>query len=149
MDRLLAAALPEADAAERARLASLADGSPGRALALAEEEGLRIAARAEEVLAAAPDFDLRRAYALADELGRTEGGFSTFMDLLRAGLARRVRDAARGHRGRAALVRPGEVWQALGRLQSETERFNLDKRQALVSGIALLNGTRLDVFTGA
>jgi DNA polymerase-3 subunit delta' len=41
------------------------------------------------------------------------------------------------------------VWQALGRLQSETERFNLDKRQALVSGIALLNGTRLDVFTGA
>jgi len=32
----------------------------------------------------------------------------------------------------------GEVWHALTRLQDETERFALDKRQALVQAIGLL-----------
>jgi len=33
------------------------------------------------------------------------------------------------------------VWHALARLQSETERFNLDKRHAVLSSLALLNET--------
>ena len=76
------------------------------------------------------------------------------MDLLRAALGA-VREGcgrarpAQARLGRAGPCAWGDVWQALGRLQDETERFNLDKRQALVSGIALLNGTRLDVITGA
>jgi DNA polymerase-3 subunit delta' len=57
-----------------------------------------------------------------------------------------VRAAARGaadpEQARIAGMRPlaawGEVWQALGRLQDETERFHLDKRQAIVSGLSLL-----------
>jgi hypothetical protein len=32
------------------------------------------------------------------------------------------------------------VWQALSRLQDETEWFNLDKRQALVAGSGMLSG---------
>ncbi len=149
MERLLAAALPEMPEAERARLADLAEGSPGRALLLAEEEGLRIAGRVDEILAAAPAIDLRRAYALADELGRSDIGFSTFMDLLLAALARQVREAARASADAAGLAGPDRVWQALGRLQGETERFNLDKRQALVSAFALLNGSPIEVFPGA
>ena len=46
--------LPELAADERGRLVTLAEGSPGRALLLAEEEGLAIAGLVDEVLAALP-----------------------------------------------------------------------------------------------
>jgi DNA polymerase-3 subunit delta' len=32
------------------------------------------------------------------------------------------------------------VWHALTRLQDETERFSLDKRQAIVAGLGMLSG---------
>ena len=84
---------------------------------------------------------------VADALGRSETGFSTFMDLLRADLAAAVRDTVRGRADpeqlRVASLRPldawGEVWQGLTRLQDETERFSLDKRQALIQGLGLLS----------
>ena len=70
------------------------------------------------------------------------------MDLLRAALAAAVATALRGQadEGQARLValRPldawGDVWHGLTRLKDETERFNLDKRQAIISGLALLTG---------
>ena len=96
MGELLAAYLPDLPEDERGRLITLAEGSPGRALKLAEAEGLKIAALVDEVLAALPDFSPARAYALADTLLRGESGFSTFMDMLRAGLAAAVREAVRG-----------------------------------------------------
>ena len=149
METLLARFLPDLSAPERSRLAALAEGSPGRALALAEEEGLKLAGLADEVLRGLPGFPLLRAYDIADALGRTEGGFATFMELLRRGLARAVRESVRGKadpvQQRVAALRPldawGDVWHALTRLQDETERFNLDKRQAIISGIAMLNGS--------
>jgi DNA polymerase-3 subunit delta' len=71
------------------------------------------------------------------------------MDLLRAGIAAAVRDSVRGRadpeQERLAALRPldawGEVWHGLTRLQNETERFALDKRQALVASVGLLTGT--------
>jgi DNA polymerase III subunit delta' len=149
METLLARYLPGLQGAERANLAALAEGSPGRALALAEEEGLKLAGLVDEVLRGLPNFPLLRAYELADGLGRSEGGFATFMELLRRGLARAVREAVRGSadpvQSRVAGLRPldawGDLWDALTRLQDETERLNLDKRQAIISGIAMLNGS--------
>ena len=149
LQELLSRYLPELDAAGRTRLAALAEGSPGRALALAEAEGLKLAGLVDEVLRALPDFPLLRAYEMADALGRSDGGFTTFMELLRQGLARAVRESARGRgdavQSRIAGLRPldawGDVWHALTRLQDETERLNLDKRQAVISGIAMLNGS--------
>jgi DNA polymerase III subunit delta' len=151
MRELLGAYLPEFSETDHARLAALVEGSPGRALTLAAEEGLKIAALVDEVIRGLPEFPLARAYDIADTLGRSEVGFSTFMDLLRAAISRALRAAARGHREtedqRLAGLRPlddwGDVWHALTRLQDETEHFNLDKRQAIVSGIALLNGSHM------
>jgi DNA polymerase-3 subunit delta' len=148
MDQLLAPYLPELAANERGRLVTVAEGSPGRALLLAEAEGLAIANLVNEVLAALPDLKLQRAYALADSLMRGDTAFSNFMDLLRAGIATAVRDVVRGRadeeQSRLVALRPldawGDVWHALTRLQDETERFNLDKRQAIVSGLAMLGG---------
>jgi DNA polymerase-3 subunit delta' len=101
------------------------------------------------VLTGLPNLPESRGYEIADALGRTDTGFSTFMDLLRAGLAAAVRESARGRAdpeqerlvSQRRLDAWGEVWHGLTRLQDETERFALDKRQAIVTGLSLL-GTR-------
>jgi DNA polymerase-3 subunit delta' len=146
MAELLARYLPEMPDDDRGRLITLAEGSPGRALMLAEEEGLKVATLVDRVLMDLPNLPQSRGYEIADALGRTETGFSTFMDLLRGGLAAAVRESARGRadpeQERLVSQRPldawGEVWHGLTRLQDETERFALDKRQAIVAGLALL-----------
>ncbi len=146
MADLLARALPDLGEAERGRLATLAEGSPGRALLLAEAEGLAIAALVDGVLGALPSLPPQRAYEIADRLGRGETGFTTFMDLLRAALATALRETLRGRadpeQERLVSLRPlaawGDVWHGLTKLQDETERFALDKRQAIVAGLALL-----------
>lgn len=150
MGALLADYLPDTPADQRDRLVTLAEGSPGRAMLLMEEEGIAIAALVDKVLADMPNLPANRAYEVADALGRSDTGFSTFMDLLRTGIAAAVRDTARGRadpdQARLAALRPldawGEVWHGLTRLQDETERFALDKRAALVQGLGLLSGSR-------
>ena len=147
--RLLANYLPELGADERGRLVTLAEGSPGRALTLADDQGLAVAAMVDKLLADMPDVPLSRGYEIADALGRGETGFSTFMDLVRAALAAAVRESVRGRadpdQQRLVALRPldawGELWQGLTKLQDDTERFALDKRQAIVAGIGLLVGT--------
>jgi DNA polymerase-3 subunit delta' len=148
MERLLQTYLPDLDTDERGRLIIVAEGSPGRALMLAQEEGLAIATLVNEVLAALPDLKPARTYAVADKVVPGDTAFSNFMDLLRSGIAAAVRDVARGRgdpeQSRLVALRPldawGDVWHALTRLQDETERFNLDKRHAVVAGLGLLSG---------
>lgn len=148
MQTLLARYLPEVAAEERARLAVLAEGSPGRALRLADEEGVAMAKLVDEVLAGLPRFGTARAHSVVDRLGRADTAFSTFMELLLGKLSTAVRAGARGQadaeQRRLLALRPleawGEVWHALSQLSDETERFSLDKRQAVVSGLALLDG---------
>ena len=145
MHHVLATYLPEMDAADRSRLCAIAAGSPGRALLLAQERGLLLANLAGEVLAALPGLPALRAFEIAEKLGgRAQDDFTPFMTLLRDGLAEIVRRAARGQAERLLTLRPlaewAELWQSLTRIQDETERLNLDRRQALLSSIAMLNG---------
>jgi DNA polymerase-3 subunit delta' len=139
---------PGLDPAERDRLAGLAEGSPGRALALAAGDGVKLAGLVSEVLENLPRLDTGRAHGVADALGRDDEAFSTFMDMLRTAVAAAVRDAARGcaDPGQIRLIgaRPldawVDVWHGLCRLQDETEAFHLDRRQAIVTGLTLLAG---------
>lgn len=148
MARLLAMYLPERDQDDRDRLITLAEGSIGRALAMADEDGIAVATMVDNLLASLPDVPLSRGHDVADALGRGETGFHLFTDQLIAGIAALVRDTVRGRadpeQQRLAALRPleawGELWQGLLRLQDETERFALDKRQALVSCVAMLTG---------
>jgi DNA polymerase-3 subunit delta' len=148
MGRLLGQYLPGLSAGERGRLITLAEGSPGRAIMLVEDEGLKIAALVDKLLSDLPAVPISRGYEIADMLGRSETGFSTFMDLVRAGVAAAIRESVRGRadpdQQRIVALRPldawGELWQGLTRLQDETERFALDKRQAIVAGIGMLSG---------
>ena len=142
---VLRTALPDMPPADHATLAEMAEGSPGRALVLAEEGGLKLAAMIREVLQAGPDIDLLRAYAMADAL-REQAAFETFMGLLQRGIASAVTASIRGTadpvqerlvRSRSA-VRWAETAEAIGRLALETEQSNMDRRQATVAGLALL-----------
>jgi len=153
MARLLAILLPERDADDRGRLATLAEGSPGRALQLAASGGVSTAETVGKVLDALPGLGqegaIARAHEVADALGRDEDAFTTFMDLLRAAIAAAVRDAARGRAdpdqarllGNRPLDAWVDVWHALTRLQDETEGAYLDRRQALVTSLGKLAGT--------
>ena len=146
MDAALAEYLPGSPPHERTRLAELSTGSPGRALLLAEDKGLQLAAVAAEVLDGVPALPMERAVAIAEQLGgRAEDRFTPFMTLLRDALSETVRRAARGAPERLASLRPlaewAEMWQSLTHIQDETERLNLDRRQALLSSIMLLNGS--------
>lgn len=148
MGQLLNTYLPDLDDGERGRLVTLAEGSPGRALRLADRKGLAAFTLVDKLLADLPNVTARRGYEIADALGRDEDAFSTFMDLLRTSLAAAVRESVRGRadpdQQRLVALRPldawGEVWHGLTRLQDETERFALDKRQAIVAGVGMLSG---------
>jgi DNA polymerase III subunit delta' len=145
MERVLALYLAEMAPGERAALAAMADGAPGRALALAEQGGLKIANLVAEVLAGAPGFSMLRAYEMADAL-REEDAFELFFTLLRAGIAAAVtahlRGAADAVQARLLSARGvadwGAAWARLGEIQRETAQHNLERRQAVVAGLSLL-----------
>jgi DNA polymerase-3 subunit delta' len=147
VETLLARYLPDLPPDERAAMAALAEGSIGRALTLGEGEGPAMAAQAARVLHAMPQG--LAALEVADAVARDEAGFSLFMELLRQGVGRLVRQGARGtpdsHQARLLELRSleswGGVWQALTELQDETERFALDRRQAVLAGLSLMAGT--------
>jgi hypothetical protein len=126
-------------------LGRIAEGAPGQAVLLSGEGALAIAGLVDEVLAEVPRFAVLRMHEVAERATKTETGFSTFMTLLLAGLGKAVRGAAARGEGQWGGGRPlaewGEVRHGLGRLLSETERFNLDKRTAVIAGLELLSGS--------
>ncbi|MSP03508.1 MAG: DNA polymerase III subunit delta' [Acetobacteraceae bacterium] len=148
MARLLKDYAPELSQDDRDRLVTLAEGSIGRALTVAADDGIAVAALVDNLLAALPNVPLSRGHEVADALGRNENGFHLFTAQLIAGIAALVRDTVRGRadpeQQRLVALRPleawGELWQGLLRVQDETERFALDKRQAFVSCVAMLTG---------
>jgi DNA polymerase-3 subunit delta' len=145
MLQALALYLPDFSAADRARLSGIAEGSVGRALALAEEGGLKLAGMVDEVLRAGPEIALSRAYEMSDSL-RDQAPFETFMGLLHRGIAAAVSAHVRGTADavqRALVAHRGPAWwaevaQRIARLADETERANMDRRQALVAGLAMM-----------
>ncbi len=145
MHQVLSLYLPAMQAAERARLAVLAEGSPGRALMLAEQGGLAVAGLVAEVFDKLPRFSLLRGYEMADQL-KEEAAFELFFTLLRGGIATAVttylRGAADDVQARLVGLRGvdgwGGIWARLGEIQRETERHNLERRQAVVTGLGLI-----------
>ncbi|MBL6077620.1 DNA polymerase III subunit delta' [Belnapia sp. T18] len=145
MQGLLGRWLPELGGPERAGLARIADGCPGRALLLAEGEGLALQSLVDEVLAGLPRLDPRLAQDIADRVTarRDAAALTTFMALLRRAMASGLRGAAREGtalrwaEGRS-LAEWSTLWEKLGRLADETERLNLDRKQAVLSSLGML-----------
>ncbi|MDJ0389831.1 DNA polymerase III subunit delta' [Roseomonas sp. E05] len=145
MDAVLGRWLPELQPEQRAVLARISGGAPGRALQLAEGDGLALQAQVETFLGALPRPDPRSLHQLADTLAAKRDGsaFVTFMELLRTGLGEAIRAAGRGQPAPGFIAaRPladwATLWDTLGRLADETETLNLDRKQAVLSGLSQL-----------
>jgi DNA polymerase-3 subunit delta' len=146
MAGLLTRWMPEMGGPDRLRLAQIADGCPGRALLLAEGEGLALQAMVDEVFTGLPRLDPRRIHDIADRVTtrRDAAALTTFLALLRRALAAGLRAAARGMApapwiGGRSLAEWSTLWEKLGRLADETERLNLDRKQAVLSGLGMLS----------
>ncbi|MFQ5985003.1 MAG: DNA polymerase III subunit delta' [Alphaproteobacteria bacterium] len=147
---------PDLEAEEVEALARLAEGSPGRALRLAEEGGLALYRELVDLLSGLPDLDVAAMHELADRLGRAdaEAAYRTTMDLLRGWLQRLIRYAAVGEgprelvEGEGALTcrllaRPGldrwwQVWDKIGRLAARADSVNLDRGQVVINAFTAL-----------
>ncbi len=140
MRQVLERLLPDMTEAERQTLITLGDGSPGRALALAADDGVALSGLVDGVLSQHDRPPGLWSYQLAERVLRRDNGFSTFIGLLSAAISTTMRSALR----ESNPARPPEAWARIGeelaRLCYETESLNLDKRQALLTGLSLLSG---------
>ncbi|MEE8270234.1 MAG: DNA polymerase III subunit delta' [Alphaproteobacteria bacterium] len=146
--------------ADRLAVARLADGSPGRALALVEAGGLELYRSLIGLLATLPDLDLVRLHKLGDRLGpaAAEAAYRTAVGLLDWWLTRLIRAIARGDAaadavaGEADLMRrlgagpphSGgldrwlEVWEKTHHLFARADSANLDRKQVILQAFMSL-----------
>jgi DNA polymerase-3 subunit delta' len=146
---------PELGEDERLALARLAEGSPGRALALARQGGIALYQELVRLLGALPSLPPLEIHALADRLARREQetAYRTWLDLLglclgrlvRAGVGRPEAEAVAGEGALAdrllAFAGPrrwAEAWEEISRLAGRTEAVNLDRKQMVLSALLTL-----------
>jgi DNA polymerase-3 subunit delta' len=143
---------PDIKAADAATLATLADGSIGRALELADEGGVELFRALIDIMADAPTFKITKLHALADQALRGDA-FRTLTGLLTWWLARVASLSAKGALGQSAEIVPGErgagerlmaaaapdtwadTWQQITHLAARTEAINLDKKRSLLAAL--------------
>ena len=128
----------EVNPEEALRLAHMAEGAPGRALALAAAGALAMDDAARELLAGLPLVDETRALSLAERFRGGEGPAQ--FALLFERLADRVHTLAadRAGQGIGSLDRWAEAWETLQRLPREVEALNLDRADALFTALSEL-----------
>lgn len=151
MELLLERYLPDWEAAERASLAHLSGGSPGRALLLAEKDGLALYREMIGLVAMAPDIDPAALHGLAERLARPggEASWNLAFDFLTDWSAAMIRKAATGKAAPPVLPEETEamariagdpalepwmaVWEKVAHLRRTVQTLNLDRRQSILS----------------
>ena len=148
---VIAMKYPEMDGAELEKLAILAEGSPGKAIRLAEMGGLPLYDKMIDILLTVPKLNTPQVHKLAVELGavKADAKYRLFMEYLSSWLQRLVRFSASGdtpyfiHAKEEALFqrlastsgvdRWIEVWEKMHTLEIRAETLNMDRKQLLVS----------------
>lgn len=128
----------EVNEEEAFRLASMAQGAPGRALALAAAGALSVDDAARTILEELPRLDEGLALSLADRFRGGEGPAQ--FNLLFERLAERVHAQTSTWAGQGAgpLDRWAQAWETLQRLPREVEALNLDRTDALFTALTEL-----------
>jgi DNA polymerase-3 subunit delta' len=128
----------EVSAEDALKLAAMAQGAPGKALALAAGQALALDEAARLLLADLPRVDDSFALSLADKFRGGEG--QAQFNLLFERLAERLhaQTAERAARGAGPLDRWAQAWDTLTRLPREVEALNLDRADALFSALTEL-----------
>ena len=156
MTEWLQQAHPGLSSQQRAQLVLLAEGSPGRAHALVEENGLELYDDMMNLLQGLPaGFDMAAAHVLADRLSGAgqESLFREFLELLRGFLERFIRAALTPER--QAQLTPGEsqllarlrpkhldpwigVWEKIDPWIDAVERLQMNRKHTLLLAFAQL-----------
>ncbi len=148
---LLARYRPDLAKPQAQALAGLAGGSIGRAIELADADGLALYRAILEILAQIPELDIARLYAFADRIARPEAEhiYRTTEELLLQFLARMVAQIARGGSavneliaGESAAMQPlaarchparwAELRDRIDRDFAAAELLNLDRKHAIL-----------------
>jgi DNA polymerase III subunit delta' len=158
---ILAARLEDYTDQERLALTVLADGSVGRALALASLGGLDLYRELVSLLAPLPELDVAGIHALGDRVARRgqEATYRTLIDLLLDWLTRMVRAGAEERRpvqilGDERTVidrlwqsgRPRawlEAWDSIRELTERADAVNLDRKQVVINVFTTLSNAAL------
>ena len=117
------------------RLARMAHGAPGRALALGAAEAIALDDAAREIVAQLPQLDEALALSLADRFrgGEGAGQFALLLERLAERVRTLVTEAAT--HGQGGLDRWAQAWETLQRLPREVEALNLDRTDALFAAL--------------
>lgn len=132
--RIVSQALPGLPPRETAELARLAEGSPGRALALAAAGGLELLHEMEALLGRLPQLDAAALDKHAEKVARAgDDSVAVLRDLLLWWIAERVK-AGLGTAGAPppGLDRWARLWENTRRLFERAEAASLDRKQALL-----------------
>ena len=127
------------DGEEAMRLAGMAKGSPGRALALAEADALEMDWVARDLLRQLPQSDEPALLALAGTF-RGQDGARRF-ELLFERLAEHVKTMVEDTAGRPGAGRPEpwiDAWEQLSSVPGEAEALNLDRQDAFWTAVGML-----------
>lgn len=153
LDSLLRRYRPDLADQARVTLVGLARGSIGRALMLARAGGLELYGEVLELLGQAPRMDVARCHALGDKVARDDETWHLFRDLVPGWLAAMTRMGAAGtppaadmpgaevmaRLCRAApLDRWVAVWEKTTHLLGRTEAVHLDRKQAVLATLLLI-----------
>ncbi len=130
-------------------IARMAEGSPGRALALIESGGLAAYRDLLSTLATLPDIDIQRLMTMADNFGsaKGEGAYRTYTELLQWWLSALIRAGARQsttavlpeeQEMRTRLLSRGldpwlAVWEKTRDLLARADAVNLDRKQVVLN----------------
>ena len=139
------------------KLLAIANGSPGRAMALLEAAGLDLLDSVVGFAAALPEMDVPALHEFADRLGRrdAETAYRTAMQLFLWWIARVARAGADGGLSggevvggereaaarivdRAGLDRLAELWEKCARLIDQAESVSLDRKQVVLGAFRQL-----------
>ncbi|MEX0852964.1 MAG: DNA polymerase III subunit delta' [Bauldia sp.] len=144
----------EADAADVALAAVLAEGSLRRAILLVEGGGIDIHRRLAQILSRLPEVDIAAMHRLAERVSRRgdDDAWNGFRDILAGWLNRRVRGEKEPDSGvppaPAVLATPlerwAEVWENLRHSSALADALNLDRNRTVLSILmSLARATRM------
>jgi DNA polymerase-3 subunit delta' len=152
---------PEIAGEEARALARLAEGSIGRAIALADAGGIDLYRGLLKLLGRLPDLDAPTLHGFADTLARADAdeSYRTVVELLTQFLSRMIRRAVAGNAsdgaaeivagehqamhhlaGRRGLDQWVEVWEKIARSFAQADGLNLDRKQVVLGAFLALEG---------
>jgi DNA polymerase-3 subunit delta' len=143
MQTALTNLLPDSNDDDRATLTSLAEGSLGLALRLADGDSLKLARDAQSLISTRGAPDIPALLALGERIGRSADGLEHFGEFLIQAISHRIRGQARnGETGAGAAEQSVETWERLDRLYERATGLHLEPRQTVLASAREIAGAR-------